>query len=138
MQGSKKILSEIVKIHKNGIPIYYDCEGIFGEACAIYCKINLNEIPVLIKISIIYGTNKIHYYPTSVPYCKILSFINHPNVSKNGDICFGELKIENNLESYINAIIYVLNNPDWDNAFETNLKISETKNYDLILEKLEL
>lgn len=70
-------------------------------------------------------------YPSLPPDIEFETKIYHPNITKEGKICFGELKSDwkptFTLKDAIDFIYYLLENPDWNDPLVTSIASQHKK-----------
>lgn len=70
-------------------------------------------------------------YPSLPPNIEFETKIYHPNITKDGKICLGELRDEwkptFTLENAIDFVYYMLQNPDWEDPLVTSIAVQHKK-----------
>lgn len=70
-------------------------------------------------------------YPSSPPNIEFETKIYHPNITKDGKICFGDFKNEwkstYTLKDAIDFVYYLLKNPDWDDPLVISISAQYKK-----------
>lgn len=71
-------------------------------------------------------------YPSLPPNIEFETQIYHPNITKDGKICLGQLKAEwkptYTLKNAIDFIYYLLKNPDWNDPLVNSIAVQYKQN----------